>query len=327
MKNESFHIVIITQGVTKIVQPLIESGHKVVGIIESAPRRQGNDLRIKKLFIYHILKKLSRLIYKETSLKELCLTHSIPYFYYEKGMTIKLKEWLNGKAVDLLVVYSMSQLLPEDIYTIPKYHAINLHPSLLPSYRGPNPWFWIYYNMEKTSGVTVHFIDQGEDTGNIICQEEFKIPLGIKMPELIDIAIGKIGVKLLARSINNIRTVKTIKQPSESPTIRAKNIKSQEHMSVIDWNNWPIERIWHLLCGTELWLNAIKQPSGLFKGHRWIILNYEKCDMRNFLPGKLYTEDNSKFIACRDGKIYIKLKFNIKVFLRAFFEAAFVRQD
>lgn len=85
----------------------------------------------------------------------------------------ELESWVKSLSPDLIVVYSMSQLLKENIYSIPRFGTINLHPSYLPEYRGPNPIFWMYYNMEKQGGVTVHYIDQGEDTGNIILQKRY----------------------------------------------------------------------------------------------------------------------------------------------------------
>lgn len=58
---------------------------------------------------------------------------------------------------------------------ISKIAAINAHPSLLPKYRGPNPYFWTIRNQEQISGVTFHLIDKGLDTGAILAQEEIKI--------------------------------------------------------------------------------------------------------------------------------------------------------
>ena len=53
--------------------------------------------------------------------------------------------------------------------------SINAHPSLLPKYRGPNPYFWVIKNQETTSGITFHLIDDDYDTGAILAQEEIKI--------------------------------------------------------------------------------------------------------------------------------------------------------
>ena len=76
---------------------------------------------------------------------------------------------------DIILVGSWSEKFTKEIYDIPKIATINAHPSLLPKYRGPNPYFWTIRNQELTSGVTFHLMDSGFDTGAILAQEEVKI--------------------------------------------------------------------------------------------------------------------------------------------------------
>ena len=76
---------------------------------------------------------------------------------------------------DIILVGSWGEKIKKEIYDIPKIASINAHPSLLPKYRGPNPYFWTIRNGEDTSGVTFHLIDKGYDTGAILAQEEIKI--------------------------------------------------------------------------------------------------------------------------------------------------------
>jgi methionyl-tRNA formyltransferase len=235
------------------------------------------------------------------------------------GSDASLREWVKKKNPDVIVVHSMSQLLKENIFTIPKYGTINLHSSYLPEYRGPNPDFWMYYHVDLNPGVTVHYIDAGEDTGDIIYQERYGIPLGIKSPDKLDIGVSKIGVNLLCKALDGIAagTAPRIKQPQDSPTPRARNLKPEEHKTIIDWNNWPIERIWHLLQGTELWLNALEQPSGMYRRHRWIIEDFVKSQIsENYVCGSIYRDHKKVFVACPGGKIYISVKFNMKYFIK-----------
>ena len=83
--------------------------------------------------------------------------HHIAHCFYN-GLE-KLKSWISNLNPDLMIIYKMPFLLPEYIYNLPLFGTINIHPSLLPRYRGPNPWFWIYYNMESYSGITIHKIN------------------------------------------------------------------------------------------------------------------------------------------------------------------------
>ncbi len=304
-------IVIITMGISRIVEPIV-SLHNVVGIIECAPRKtKKKESILYKLFkkVYFFKKKYIR------NLKSFSKEKNIPYYYMDNGSDKNLKQWVKDKNPDVIVVYFMSQLLKENIFSIPKYGTINLHPALLPSYRGPNPDFWMYYDGIKEGGVTVHYIDKGEDTGDIIYQEKYDFPLGLKSPQMLDLSIGEIGVKLLLKALDNLENLPKMDQPKESPTKKARNIKPDEHKSLIDWEDWRIERIWHLLRGTELWFNALEQPGGAYRGQRWTVENFEKCDVSSYEVSKIYKANNKYFVACRDGKIFLSLKFSLKKFV------------
>ena len=137
----------------------------------------------------------------------------------------------------------------------------------------------------------------------------------MKSPEMQNLAIGKIGVRMILKAIENLGNLPRKSQPKISNSKRARNIKKNEHYGLIDWNNWSIKRIWHLLRGTELWLNALEQPKGFCKGHRWIIENYEECCTRNYRVSKIYKEKKRYFVVCKKGKIYLTINFRIKKFI------------
>jgi methionyl-tRNA formyltransferase len=303
----SLRIIVITQGVSRIVMPFLKSSYTIVGIVDAASR---TAIGYKRKYLGLPWRK---------PLKKLSKKYHIPYYYMNRGSDEAFQGWVKKRAPDVIVVYSMAQLLKDTIFTIPKYGIINLHPSYLPEYRGPNPDFWMYYNVDLNPGVTVHYIDVGEDTGDIIYQERYTIPLGIKSPDMLDIGINKIGVNLLFKALDAIASgvAPRIKQPQNGPMPRARNLKPEEQKHIIDWSNWPIERIWHILRGTESWLNVLEQPSGIYKGHRWIIDNFEKSeDNNNYTSGSIYKEHGKIFIACPGGRIYISVKFNVIYFLK-----------
>lgn len=300
---------IITMGISRILEPIL-SVHNVVGIIEPAPR---NSKTNQKSLIFKALKNVYSIFKKEAkTLKSYSQEKDILYYYMDNGSDKNLEQWVKDISPDVTVVYSMSQLLKENIFDIPKYGTINLHPALLPSYRGPNPDFWMYYDGVKEAGVTVHYIDKGEDTGDIIYQEKYDFPLGLKSPQMLDLSIGKIGVNLLLKALNSLENLPRIVQPKESPTKKARNIKADEHENIINWQNWEIERIWHLLRGTELWLNILDQPKGIYKGQRWTIEDFEKCDVSSYEVSKIYKVNYKYFVVCKDGKIFLSLKFSLK---------------
>lgn len=309
--NEKMKIILITSGISRIVDPILSSNHNVIGIIESAPRIKKRGVKKQIIDIafsvYHLLKE-------PVSLKKFADNKKVPYYYMENGCDEQLENWIKELNPDIIVVCSMSQLLKENIFNLPRYGTINLHPSLLPKYRGPNPDFWMYYNMDLNPGVTVHYIDKGEDTGDIIYQASYEIPLGIRSPDMLDIGIKEFGVPLILKALDSIAAGRAprIVQPRESSTVRARNIKIEEYVNIIDWDKWSIEHIWHVLRGTESWLNAFEQPAGVYKGQRWIILDFEKCKMIGYVIGKVYKEKSKYFVVCSDGKIYLNVCFSLK---------------
>lgn len=67
-----------------------------------------------------------------------------------------------------------------------KLKIINLHPSLLPKYRGPSPELWAIKNKEKYIGITLHWVNEGIDTGNILCQDKFEIDYDMPFIKFVD---------------------------------------------------------------------------------------------------------------------------------------------
>ena len=89
--------------------------------------------------------------------------------------TKKFKKEVLKLNPDIILVGSWGERISKEIYNLPKIAAINAHPSLLPKYRGPNPYYWVIRNQEQTTGISFHLIDDDYDTGAILAQEEIKI--------------------------------------------------------------------------------------------------------------------------------------------------------
>ena len=309
----SLRLVIVTMGVTPIVRPLLRCTHNVVGIIECAPRHY-SERESEKSLRRHIKSLYQKITRRPSSLPDLARKKSIPYYFMTKRNSAELEIWLSALQPDLIVIFATSMLLKEHIYSIPRLGAINLHPSLLPKYRGPNPWMWTYYHADLRPGVTVHYLDSGEDTGDIIYQESFDITLGTRLPELYKKAIKDIGTKLLIKSIDSIAqgSAPRIPQPTLSPTDRARSISPGEGAQLIDWAHWPIERIWHFINGAERWLKILPEMRGIYAAHVWEIGPLEKCSVSGYEPGKFYPGERQPFLACRDGRILLKRRFRVK---------------
>lgn len=76
---------------------------------------------------------------------------------------------------DLIVSVLFSQILKKKALSLPKLATINFHPAYLPYYKGISPIFWSLVNKEKYSGISVHYINEGIDTGGVIKQKKIKI--------------------------------------------------------------------------------------------------------------------------------------------------------
>ncbi|WFN35327.1 hypothetical protein L1S32_04185 [Methanogenium sp. S4BF] len=300
-------IIIITQGMSPIMPAFLSSKHTIAGIAEDAPRIVPSQLKRNLSGLYEKLNNTE-------NLHSLCKKKNIPYYYLTNENQDLFASWVRSKNPDIIAVYSMSHLLNENILSIPKCGAVNLHPSLLPSYRGPNPFFWMYYNMEKSGGVTVHFISKGEDNGEIIFQEWYDIPPGSDGPELNNNMIKTIGVPLFLKAIDAIERgdAPKIIQPVHSPTLRARQILSGEQKNIIDWEKWDIERIWHVLRGYAKYMDLIEPPGGIYAGQRWDVGEYQKDNADDMDKGVIIKLSDGYCIAGNNGIIQLSVDYRAK---------------
>lgn len=90
-------------------------------------------------------------------------------------------EFLKDLEADVLLVCICKNILRRGALTIPNLTCINVHPSLLPKYRGPRPTFWMLYHGEQSTGVTFHLMTTRIDRGAILAQRS--LPLDDRLPE------------------------------------------------------------------------------------------------------------------------------------------------
>jgi methionyl-tRNA formyltransferase len=104
---------------------------------------------------------------------------------------------------DLIVVACFPYIFPPTLLELPRYGCLNLHPSLLPAYRGPLPLFWMARQGERRAGVTLHFLDEALDTGDIVAQTAFDWPDGISGVDL-ERRCAEEGAKLLPAALQQL---------------------------------------------------------------------------------------------------------------------------
>ena len=106
---------------------------------------------------------------------------------------------------DILVVVAFGQILPQNVLSLPRYGAINLHASLLPEYRGPGPIQWAIINGETRTGVTTMRMDRGMDTGDILLVEQTDILPDDTASHLHE-RLSKLGADLLLQTLHGIKS-------------------------------------------------------------------------------------------------------------------------
>jgi methionyl-tRNA formyltransferase len=105
---------------------------------------------------------------------------------------------LESLAPDVIVIWSYSMILPGAVIGVPRRGCVNVHGGLLPSYRGPHVMQWAIINGETETGVTLHYVDTGIDTGPVIAEERLAIAPEDDAPALRE-KLRHSGSRLLRR--------------------------------------------------------------------------------------------------------------------------------
>ena len=113
-------------------------------------------------------------------------------------------EKLRGLKADLQVVVAF-RMLPEIVWSMPRFGTFNIHAALLPQYRGAAPINWAVINGETETGVTSFFLDKNIDTGRIIKQKNFIIPEDVDV-EYVYNGLMKLGAQLTIETIELLCT-------------------------------------------------------------------------------------------------------------------------
>ena len=202
-----------------VLKALIEN-YNVVGLVTQPDKEVGREKKI---------------IYSPT--KQVALQNNI-----EVIQPIKIRneysDVLNLNP-DIIITCAYGQIIPKEILEYPKYGCINVHASLLPKYRGGAPIHRAIINGEKETGITIMYMAEGMDDGDIISQEKVEIRSDETVGQLHD-TLSNLGSKLLIDTLPSILngTNDRIKQ-DESLVTLAKIIKKEDE--VIDFSNKAID--------------------------------------------------------------------------------------
>lgn len=173
---------------------------------------------------------------KDPVLVEKAAEHGIDLLYSTNINSEEFLDKIRRYQSDLFVSMSFNQIFKKDIINLPPLKTINCHAGKLPFYRGRNILNWVLINDEKEFGITVHYVDEGIDTGDIIIQRTYKITDEDNYGTLLERAyVGCADTLYNAIKLIQNDKVEIIKQNEIDPfgTYCGMRIKGDE---IINWN-------------------------------------------------------------------------------------------
>lgn len=234
-----------------------------------------------------------------SAVKAFALEKNIPVFQPEtlKGGT--LMPVLEKYLPDVIVVVAYGQLLPEYVLNFPRYGCINIHGSLLPSYRGAAPIQRAVINGETTGGVTSMYMEKGLDTGDMLIKKEVPILPTYTAGEYHDV-LSLLGSQVLLETLDALKhgSLKPEKQNDALSTYARQLSKGEGE---IDWSKTNDE-IYNHVRGMNPWPRAYS-----FIGKKRFVTDFVYKADDSGEPGTVLRADGDGIlVACGKGSVLIK---------------------
>lgn len=226
--------------------------------------------------------------------------------------------------VDLVLVGTWKELIKKETFNIPKIGTVNVHPSLLPKYRGPNPYMQTILHGEKFSGVTLHLMDEGYDSGAVLAQQKLEILETDTSKELREksVLVARNLICEFIRDLNE-KIITPIPQVEKNATY-FENITGDERM--LDFTAQTAEDVVRTVKALHPFL-----PCYITYGNKFFVVNpYEmsKLNQSTAMQAGSIVDKNPKksslTIVCKDGKC---IKFsNLKLYKLGFLTKYFIKR-
>lgn len=247
-----------------------------------------------------------------TKVKELALEKNLEIIQANKLKEDELDKLMNKlKSLDLdfIVVVAYGKIIPTQILEIPKYWSINIHWSILPNYRWASPIQEALKNWDKTTWLTIMYMNEDMDEGNILKIAEINVDIVDKTPDIFK-KFEKFWAKLLIESLKWVMTwdLKWVKQ-DESKASYCKKIQKEDWK--IDFKNESSKEIYNKFRAYYPW-------PWVYTYYNWKKLNLEEI----FFDEKIYEntkkwqvirlENQEIWIICADNKAIILKKVKLE---------------
>jgi methionyl-tRNA formyltransferase len=221
---------------------LIEEGYEIVSVITQPDRPVGR-----------------KRILTPPPVKEVAMEHQLPVYQPEKIRLAEGIDYVRSLQPDLIVTAAYGQILPKEILEIPKFGCINVHASLLPKYRGGAPIHQALIEGEKETGVTIMYMVEALDAGDMINSRSIPITDDDHVGSLFE-KLSLVGADLVKETLPALLQGKITPVPQdESQATYAPNIKREQEE--IDWSR-SAEEIRNQIRGMHPWPVAFTYWNG-----------------------------------------------------------------
>lgn len=209
-------------------------------------------------------------------LEQFLIFHKVPYFRYSNVEINQNFSHFEQAGCDLAIVNTFSRL-PDAIIDFFKGEIYNLHPSLLPAYRGRCPLFWQLKNQEKESALTLHRLISDIDAGEIVLQEKFSIDFDDTLGSL-HVKINQIAPVLLNKFFDKIEQENSLESRKQEGLVTESPLPTVNDLKV-DWQQMTSTQI----CDLARAANPVYGGAGiLYKNSPISILEASVNHMPNY---------------------------------------------
>ncbi len=233
---------------TAPLQLLIEAGHDLCAVmISSGQSISGRPIALlspPQLAPIPILDAAA-----PPSIISIAWQYRIPIYHVSRLSAAETLDTFAQLQADVACVACFPKRFPPALLGVPRWGFLNVHPSLLPRYRGSHPLFWMLRHGDRRFGVTIHFMDEQLDTGDMAAQAEVDLPDGVS-GEQADSTLSQSGAELLGDVLYQLETGHLTRraQPTDGTYFPA----PQESDFVID-TTWPAQQAFNFMRGTDEW--------------------------------------------------------------------------
>lgn len=213
-----------------------------------------------------------------------------------------LREQIAGLQPDLFCIASFPHLIRPDLLAVPRLGTLNVHPSLLPRHRGPDPLFWAYFDDDRETGATIHWVDDRVDAGDVAARVRIPIERGRPVTELYA-ELAPLAARALAQTVDAIADGTAARTPQDE-ALASREPRALPDRFAVELASWPAERVWHFLRGIGCRRNdLLRDASGKLLLHGPVV---RFATERVEAPGTIERVRTGFRLHCADGWVDVE---------------------